>query len=153
MAQGTLAVFEEFAKYIGDKSHNLASTDVFKVMLISEQVGGTPTITAADVSPDSSDYTEVSGTNYTAGGETITVTYTEVGGVATFQVTSGAVTWTQHAAGPTNIKTALVYNSSHAGTNDAIAFIDMTADGTTAVSLADGDVVLTFEPRIFTLTV
>lgn len=154
MAQGTLALFEKFSKYIGDKSHDLdTGTDVYKVMLISEQVGGTPTITAADASPDTSDYTEVSGTNYTAGGETITVTWTEAAGVSTWQVISGTVTWTQNGAGPTNIKTGLVYNSTHGGTNDAIAFVDMTADGTTAVSLVDGDVTLTFEPRIFTSTV
>ena len=150
MAQGTLALFEEFSKTIGDGSHDL-DNDVFKVMLITEQVGGTPTITPGDLSPDSSDYTEVTGTGYTAGGETITCTYTEVGGTATFQVTSGTVTWTQNGAGPATIKTALVYNTTHAGTNDAICFIDMTADGTTAISLQDGDITLTFQPVIFTL--
>lgn len=154
MAQGTLALFELFAKHIGDKSHDLdVATDVYKVMLVSEQVGGTPTIAPGDASPDSSDYTEVVGTNYAAGGETITISWTEAAGVATWQVTSGTITWSQHAAGPTDIKTAVIYNSSHLGANDAIGFVDMTADGTTAVSLVDGDVTLTFQPVIFTATI
>ena len=150
MAQGTLALFEEFSKTIGDGSHDL-DNDAFKVMLLSNQVGGTPTIAPGDLSPDSSDYTEVTGTGYTAGGEAITVTWTEAAGTATFQVTSGTITWTQNGAGPTDIRSALVYNTTHTGTNDAIAFVDMTADGTTAISLQDGDITLTFAPTIFTL--
>jgi hypothetical protein len=151
MAQGTLTLFEEFSLNIGNGDHDLDG-DAFKVMLISNQVGGTPTITAADTTPDSSDYTEVTGTGYTAGGESITVTWTEANGTATFQVTSGATSWTQNGAGPTDIKTALIYNTTHAGTNDAIGFIDMTTDGTTAISLVDGDITITWNPNIFTLS-
>lgn len=151
MAQGTLTLFEEFSKNIGDGSHDL-DADSFKVMLITQQVGGTPTITAADATPDSADYTEVTGTGYTAGGEAITVTWTEANGTATFQVTSGATSWTQNGAGPATIKTALIYNTTHAGTNDAIGFIDMTTDGTTAISLIDGDITITWNPNIFTLS-
>lgn len=150
MARGDLALFEEFSDYIADGSHDL-DNDSFKVMLISEQVGGTPTISVSDTTPDSGDYTEVSGGGYTAGGEAITCTWTETGGTATFQVTSGDTTWSQNGTGPTNIKTALVYNTTHAGTNDAICFIDMTTDGTTAISLQDGDITLSWNPIIFTL--
>jgi len=146
MAQGTLTVFEEAGLNMVDSDNILDPADTFKVMLISEQVGGTPTITAADATPDSSDYTEVSGTGYTAGGEALTTpALTEAGGVTTFDDSGAAsVSWTQNGAGPTNIKTALLYNSTHAGTNDAIAFIDMTADGTTAISLQAGDITLTW---------
>lgn len=149
MAQGTLTTFEEFRLNIGDGSHDL-DNDSFKVMLITNAT----VPTAADTTPDSADYTEVSGDNYTAGGEALTTTWTEVGGTASFKVTSGTVTWTYHATGPNNIYYAIVYNTTHAGTNDAVAFIDMTADsGTTPISLQDGDITLTFHANgIFTLS-
>ena len=148
MAQGTLTLFEEFSLNIANGIHDM-DTDAFKVMLVTEAVG---TITAADLTPDSSDYTEVTGTGYTAGGEALTTTYTEAGGTATFQVTSGATTWTQNGAGFTNAKTAIVYNTA-ALSSDAIAFIDMTADaGTTAVSQQAGNVSITWNPVIFTLS-
>lgn len=157
MAQGTLTVFEAFAETIGDGSHDL-DNDTFKVMLISNQVGGTPTIAADDLTPDSGDYTEVVGTNYAPGGggtagAALTVTYSQTGGACPFTVTSGTITWTQHAAGPTDIRTALLYNTTHAGGNDAIAFIDMTANGVDPVSLVDGNITLTFEPDVFVATV
>jgi hypothetical protein len=145
MAQGSLTVFEEFRKYIGDGSHNLVS-DSFKIALI------TTIPTASDATPDFADYIDVSGTGYTAGGESSAVTYTEVGGVATFNAAD--VSWTQNGAGPTNIKAALLYNTTHAIGHDAVAFIDMTVDaGTTPVSLVDGNISITINASgIFTLT-
>lgn len=148
MAQGTFTLFEEFRKTIADGSHDLDS-DSFKVMLIDD----TTIAVAATASPDSGDFTEVSGTGYTAGGEAITCTYTEAAGVATFAVSSGNTVWSQNGAGPTDIEQAIIYNTSHAGTNDAIGFIDMTADaGVTPISLQDGDITITWNPTLFTLT-
>ena len=145
MAQGTLTVFEEFRKFIGDGSHDLDS-DTFKVALI------TTIPTASEATPDFADYTEVSGTNYTAGGETAAATYTEVGGVATWDIAD--VGWTQSGSGPTDIKAALIYNTTHSGSNDAVAFIDMTVDaGTTPISLVDGDINIAINASgVFTLT-
>ena len=51
---------------------------------------------------------------------------------------------------PTDIRTALIYNTTHAGTNDAIAYIDMTANGTTPISLQDGDITIN-SGTVFTL--
>lgn len=147
MAQGSVYTFEEFTKYIGDGSHDLDG-DTFKIMLLSNTHNST--IAVANATPDSADYTEVTGTNYTAGGVTVTVTWTEVGGVATLATTSAA-TWSQNAAGPADIRTALLYNTTHVGTNDAICYIDMTADGTTPISLADGDITIN-TGTIFTVT-
>lgn len=149
MAQGTLTLFEEFSLNIGNGDHDLDG-DSFRVALVTNAV--VPTADLA--SPDFSDFTEVStGNGYTTPGEAITCTWTEVGGTATFQVTSGATSWTQNGAGPTNIYYAIIYNTTHAGTNDAIAFIDMTADaGTTPISLQDGDITITWNPTIFTLS-
>ena len=61
-------------------------------------------------------------------------------------------TWTQHASGPTNIKTGILYYDD---ANDyALGFIDMTTDaGTTAISLADGDITVQFNASgIITIT-
>jgi hypothetical protein len=148
MAQGTLTHFEEFPKALGDKVHDLAN-DTFKIALI------TTLPTAADVTPSLGDYTEVSGAGYTPGGEALTVTWTEAGGVTDFKQTGGTITWTQNAGGPTNIIAGLIYNSTSVG-NEAIAFVDFTADGgSTPISLVDKNV--TWKPeatqnRIFTLS-
>lgn len=144
MAQGTLLTFEEFRLYIGDGSHDL-SADSFKIALITT----IPLVSA--VTPDLADFTEVTGTNYTAGGEASAATWTEAAGTATFDLAD--VGWTQNAGGPTTIKAALIYNTTHAGTNDAIAFIDMTTDGgTTPISLADGDINIAINASgVFTL--
>lgn len=135
MAQGSFVAFEEFRLNIGNGAHNLAS-DAFSILLTSS------TPTAADLTPDSADYAEVSGSGYTAGGGTATVTYTEAGGTATFALAS-PVAWTQNGAGPSNIRYGIVYNTTHAGTNDAVGFIDMTADaGTTPISLINGNITI-----------
>ena len=148
MAQGTLLLFEEFSLNIGNGDHDL-DADSFKVMLISDTLVAAVT----DLTPNSADYTEVTGTGYTAGGEALTLTWLEVGGTATFAVTSGATSWTQNGAGPTDIEQAIIYNTTHVGTQDAIGFIDMTTDaGVTPISLQDGDITITWQPNIFTLS-
>ena len=134
MARGDVVLFEEFAKTIGDGSHDL-DNDTFKVMLVSDT-----SILASTATPDSADFTEVTGgTSYTAGGATVSVTWTEANGDAVFDITTNP-SWTQDASGPTNIYYAIVYNSTHAGTNDAIAYVDMGGP----VSLQDGDVSITW---------
>lgn len=148
MARGTFAVFNQFKADIGEKLHNL-ETDSFKLALTTLQVGGTPTVAATDADPrwgagGSTDLStsEVSGTNYTAGGNALgTPTYDESSGTATFD-TADPAAWLQHASGPTDIKTAILYNDTDAGKR-AIGFMDMTADGTTAISLVDGDITVT----------
>jgi hypothetical protein len=148
MAQGTLTLFEEFALNIGDGTHDMDG-DTFKIALI------TTLPTAADATPALGDYTEVSGAGYTAGGETLTTTYTETGGTATFATNGATITWTQNGSGPTNIVAGLIYNDTAAG-DPAVCFIDFTTDsGTTPVSLQDGDITWTAEAtlnRIFELS-
>ena len=151
MAQGTLTLFEEFADQIGEKEHDFG-VDTMKVALI------TTIPVATQATPTLATYTEVTGTNYTAGGEAIedpggggVGTYTEVDGVATFDAAN--ITWSQNAAGPATIKAALLYNSTHAS-DMAWGFIDMTADGSTPISLIDGDITITWHGSgIFTVTV
>lgn len=149
MAQGTLTVFEEFRKSIGDGTHDL-DTNAFKIALI------TTLPLAADATPALGDYTEVAGGNgYTTGGEALTTTWTEAAGTADFKHTGGTITWTQNASGPTNIIAGLIYDTTTAVTGAAVAFIDFTTDaGSTAISLVDGDITWTPEAaqnRIFSL--
>jgi len=154
MAQGSFTLFEEFAKQLGDKEHNFAA-DTFKVALVDETV---PVPVASSVTPTWSDFSvnEVGGTNYTAGGITIPVpTYTEAGGVGTFQDDgTGFIEWIQDAAGPANIFYAILYNITHAS-NMAIGFIDMTSDGgSSAISLIAGNIRITWHASgIFQVTV
>lgn len=144
MAQGSVTTFEEFRASLGNALHNL-NTDTHKIMLVN-------TAPAASLAtPDSADFsgTEVSGTGYTAGGETAAISAAEVGGTLTVTLDT-PITWTKNAAGPTDIKYAVIYSTT-AASSDAIGFMDMTADsGTTAISLVDGDITIA-AGTIFTL--
>lgn len=144
MAQGDITVFNEAKQNISGLI-NLSTTTDFSCMLI------TTLPTAAAATPDTADFTEVSGTNYTAGGIPLTTAWTESGGTITFS-SSVNPSWTQAAGAPTNIVAALIYSETAVG-EDALAFIDMTVDaGVTPISLVDGDITITFTGgNIFTL--
>ena len=143
MAAGDLVVFNEAKQNIGNGLLDLSVTTDFSLALIDTLP------TAADVTPDFADYTEVSGTNYAL--VALTTSWNESTGTVTFD-SSVDPAWSQHAAGPTNIKAALVYSETAVG-EDALCFIDMTTDGgTTAISLVDGDISITFAGTgLFTL--
>lgn len=150
MAQGDLTMFEEFSLTIGQSIFNMG-TDTFKLALLNAApLASLATPTWADVSA-----TEVSGTGYTSTGSAFaSSTWTEAGGTATFDETTGppSITWTQNGAGPTDIKYGVIYSDT-ATNDDLVCFIDFTTDGgTTAISLVDGDI--TWTPNasgIFTL--
>ncbi len=145
MAQGALVLFEEFSLEIADGVFDL-DTDSFKLHLL------TTIPTAATASPTLSDFTEVSGGTYAA--QSLTVTWLEAAGVATFDATgSPACTFAQDAAsGPTDIKGGLICRVG--GSVEALGYVDMTVDGgTTPISMKAGDI--TWEPNasgIFTLS-
>lgn len=145
MAIGDLKVMEMFSQHIGDGTHDL-DTDTIKLMLVSDTYA---TVDATDATPLSTDYTEVSGTGYTAGGNDITATFVRAAKVATFDGANQS--WPQDAAGPTDIRTGLVVNSSN---NTIICAIDCTSDGSTP--LDNTTTTLTFNWHangIFTVTV
>jgi len=146
MAQGDFTLFEEYRKTIADGSHDMDG-DTFSLILI------TTLPVAAAVTPDRGDFTEVTaGGGYSTGGIALTTTYTEAAGTATFDSSTNP-SWTAAAGSPTNIIAALLVNDTHAGTTDAIGFIDMTVDGgSTAISLVDGDITVTWNASgVFTL--
>lgn len=139
MAQGTLTVFNEAKQNFGNGLIDLSSTTDFSVMLI------TTLPTAADVAPDSSNYTEVTaGGGYSAGGIALTTSWTESAGTVTFD-SSVNPSWTAAPGSPTNIVAALIYSETAVG-EDAVAFIDLTTDaGITPISLVAGDISITFD--------
>lgn len=155
MAQGTLVVFSDFITAVCEGNINL-ETATLKCAFVSDSQA---TFTKATADPrwgalgvTNLSTNEVSGTNYTSGGNTCAnASVTETGDVVTYDADDPA-TWTTNASGPTNIKTAILYIDD---ANDyAVGFIDMTTDGgTTALSLADGDITVTLGASgIFTIT-
>lgn len=160
MAQGTFALFHEFSESIGDGRIDL-DTDTFKAGLVTLQVGGTPTIAATDAVPTwgaggstnlaSSEVTP--GGGYTAGGIALTgVTWGQTSGTATFDDTVNLL-WTSSGSGdPATIKTLVLYSDT-ATNKDCVGFMDMTTDGTTAISLLSGNISVTWNASgIFTLS-
>jgi hypothetical protein len=154
MAQGDLALFNEFFLDLGKATHDLqAAGDTYFLAFVSEAIGSVP---QTQTDPQLSDFTEVSGTNYTAGGNACaTNSWTIAGAVSTYDVTDPAQ-WSQHAAGPADIKTAILYNKGKASPpgKAAICRIDMTTDGgTTAISLVNGNISVAFHTSgVFTIT-
>ena len=134
MAQGTLTVSDDLGQQLGVEGHNMAS-DTFACILVSN------TVAAMAAFDDFADLTEcANGGDYTTGGVTLAgVSYTEAGGVSTFDSTTNP-SWTKAAGSPTDIRCAVVYNTSHAGTADIVCYIDMTTDGSTAVSMVTGNI-------------
>jgi len=133
MAQGTVSVFEEFIRDVGEEDHNL-NGDTHKIALYTTTMA---TDTAAPVYTTTN---ECSGTNYSAAGETANITYAEAGGTGTLALGT-AVTWSADASGPDDVRFARVYSDS-AAAKEAIAEIDMRAGGTTALDLGDGDITI-----------
>lgn len=140
MAQGDLLLFNEYSLQTSSGQHNLAAAgDVIKVALID----ALPVIT--QTTPTLADFTEVTGTGYTAGGIDIQTgqAMTVVSGPTYKYDSSVNPAWTQNGAGPADIVAGLIYNSTVS--DRAIAFIDMTVDGgSTPVSLIAGNVSITW---------
>ena len=137
MAKGQFRAFNQTINNIGKKGFDLSTAGDYKIMLI------TTLPTTADLTPDSTDYVEVSGGGYTAGGILLNVTWLEAAGVNTFDSTIDP-SWTQNGTGPVNIVAGLVYSITEVA-NDAIGFIDLTDDGgTTPISLQAGDISITW---------
>jgi len=134
MAQGTVQFFEEALVYLGNGAVDLDAGGM-RVALYDAAAGWA----AGTTSPAYTATNEVSsGNGYTSTGESITVTYTEDAGIATFAITVDVV-WTQNGSGPTNIYWGLIYDDN-AASKEAIAFIDM---GDLAnISLQDGNITI-----------
>jgi len=147
MAQGSVTVFDEFlanANYSAAAADLAAiglDADTFKIMLISTAIASVPANTAT---PDTGDFTEVSpqAGGYTAGGAAATITVTEVAGTLTVALGANVVWTSSGSGGPADVRCALLYSTTHTGTEDLVCVIDMTADGTTPLDLDNGDITI-----------
>ena len=109
-------------------------TDTLKIALITSTLA--PNADTHDFWNDLST-NEVSGTNYTAGGEALTTkAVTEAAGTVTFD--SDDVSWTQNAAGFSNARYAVLYKDTGTpATSPLILWLDFGADkGNTAGNLS-----------------
>lgn len=103
--------------------HNF-DTDTFKIALYTG---------AADIGPDTTAYTatgEASGTGYTAGGNTLTVSVTPTYATNTYGAVTAYISFanTSWASASFTARGALIYNSSKS--NKSVAVLDFGADKT-----------------------
>jgi len=120
MAAGDVYVFNEFALDCGKAVHDLTA-DTLRLGIVDNTI--TPAVD--DTSPTWGDYSanEVSGTNYTAGGMTLSgVTWTLVGGVPTLDFTN--VTISYSASGFNDGYWGILYNDD-AASDQAILAVDL----------------------------
>ena len=139
MAKGQYRTFNESLLNIGTPVFNLSNTNDFKAMLITTL----PVIT--QTTPDTSDFTEVSGDGYTAGGIALTNSWSESSGTTTLDFSTDPA-WSQNPTGPDDIVAALIYSTNASATGqNALGFVDLTKDaGTTPISLQDGNISFTW---------
>ena len=145
MAAGDFVVFEQFKQDLLDKVHN-CGVDQYKLGLIDSVV----TPLAGDTTPQwgvgsNKDYdgNEVTGSNYTAGGEVVSALFATslVAGNGEWDPGTGPhLDLTQHVSGPNDIRWGILFNED-ATNNEAVGFIDFGA----VVSLIDGNITYTFD--------
>lgn len=146
MARGDMTIFQEaLAKMLdGD----WASTDAFKVMLITNAV----VPTAGTATPTKGDFTECSaGGNYSAGGTQLGTNLaslvTQASGTLKWGDELTTTSWAQHASNPTDAYYAVIYNSTDAA-NDCLAFLDLGGP----VDMTAGDLTITWHTNgVFTI--
>lgn len=153
MARGDLTMFEEFVNYLGNALYNFENGgDAFKLALV-DSTASVPT--AATPTPMWGDFSgnEVSGSGYTANGETLaSQSYNEASGTATFDAAD--VTWSQASGGTSGFTSAyyaILYDDTVASPVDpAVCFVDMGGP----VNNNDGDVTVSWNASgIFTVAV
>ena len=140
MPRGDQRAADSVSEQTGKKVFDYA-VDQLKVLLASD------TFDACADFTDTTDFTEVTGTGYTAGGENTTGTWTRGANSDISQLQAGDVSWAQNAAGPTDIRVAVLYSSA-VGADDVITVVDLTTDGTTPVSLVAGALNVNFSNSV-----
>lgn len=116
---------------LANKLHNL-TTDTLSIRLTSTTIAVTTATNAA--------LTEVTGTNYTAGGIVCSQTLSTVAAATTIESAIDFL-WTEHATGFTDAYMAVIYND----TASRIIAISDIRDGTTVVDSTGQDVDINLE--------
>jgi hypothetical protein len=146
MATGDVTVFNEAKGYLIDGGWEAA--DSIKCAVVTNAVAPT----AATVTPQLADFTEVSAAGtYTAGGavlDTLGTMVTVTGAEMKFDSGTNP-TWAQDASNGTDARWGIIYNVTQAG-NNAIAFVEL---GAADVDMTAGDLTITWNASgIFTIT-
>lgn len=138
MAKGDLTVFDAHWAHIEAGVFDFAA-DQFAMAFLSDPI---TSLLKSETNPalGSANCNEVSaGGNYPAGGINLTLDNSNSGGTRTIKLNTGThaggvVSVAADPSGPTNVKTALIYDKDATSPADAaIAFIDLTEDdGVTA---------------------
>ena len=141
MARGDQLAADSVSEQTGLKLQDYAN-DQLAVMLASD------TFAAAADFINISQFTEVSGTGYAR--QNTTGTWTRTGNSDISQLQAGDVSWAQNAGGPTDVRVAVLHNTAAGvvGNGDVITIVDMTADGTTPVSLQAGALNVNFSNSV-----
>ena len=145
MATGDVVVFNKAKEWLADGTFDL-DTNTFKCAILDN----TTAPTAATATPTLSDFTEVGAAgSYTAGGETLTVTWTESSGTVTFDSSTNPA-WAQNGSNDTDAHWGLVYQTGlHNGTTDAaLCYVELGGP----VDMSAGALTITWNGSgIFTL--
>ena len=144
MAQGDLTIFDEAKLYLLDGTIDL-DTDVIKVGFISN---AKVPLAADGPLPKWADYTQVSGGNFPATPDTMTVTLTEAAGTVTLDFTTN-ISYAKNASNPNNVYYAIIYSDTATATVDAvIGFVEIDAAGADGTA---GLISLTWGANVFTM--
>lgn len=145
MAVGDVVVFNTAKEWLADGTFDL-DTNTFKCAILDN----TTAPTAATVTPTLSDFTEVGAAgSYTAGGETLTLTWVESGGTVTLDETTNP-TWAQNGSNDTDAYWGLVYQTGlvNGVTDAALCYVDLGGP----VDMTAGSLTITWNASgIFTL--
>ena len=141
MAQGDVVFFDQWMVDVAEKKHD-HENDAFYLGIVDGVI--TPTATTADprwaaLGSTNLAANEVSGTNYTAGGNVLAnPSVALVGGAAEIDW-DDPTAWSQHATGPTDMTWGIIYNSTSA-TKECVGFVDLGG----VFSLVAGDLTIVF---------
>ena len=133
MAANPWTLYDKFLETMGEEGHNLETdTMMCALFLVGSDCGDSAELDFSTLTAE-----HAANNGYSAGGEELTgPIISESGGTTTFDATGDAV-WTA-SGGSIVCRFAVIYNSSHAASNDLICFT--TLDGTPDdVTVTDGN--------------
>ena len=137
MAAGDTKLFNEFV--LKERQGDYAEGDTWKLAFISDTYASVSDDLA---SPTLSSVTVTSGGNVAASYTLANVAYTRSANVIKYDA-DDIGTISKSGSNPSDLRCAVIYNDTSAS-DDLVQIYDMTADGTTALDLANNDFAFTF---------
>ena len=137
MAAGDTKLFNEFV--LKERQGDYAEGDTWKLAFISDTYASVSDNLA---NPTLSSVTVISGGNVAASYTLANVAYTRSANVIKYDA-DDIGTISKSGSNPSDLRCAVIYNDTSAS-DDLVQIFDMTADGTTALDLANNDFAFTF---------